>query len=112
MLENILFVCTMNQERSKTAEDMYSDDSRINVRSAGTAPYCARRISGEIIRWADYIFVMQKAHKRYIENNFSDSLDDVRILCMYIPDVYGYKDRELVSIIRSRFERYLKRIQK
>jgi len=37
--ERILFVCTANVDRSRTAEDLYRADERYEVRSAGVAPF-------------------------------------------------------------------------
>jgi len=35
--ERILFVCTANIDRSRTAEDMYREDARYEVRSASAS---------------------------------------------------------------------------
>ena len=39
--EHVLFVCTANRDRSRTAEDLYRADPRYDVRSAGVAPRAA-----------------------------------------------------------------------
>jgi protein-tyrosine-phosphatase len=35
----ILFVCTANKMRSKTAEELYKNDARFMVKSAGVADF-------------------------------------------------------------------------
>jgi protein-tyrosine-phosphatase len=42
--QRILFVCTANVDRSRTAEDLYRADPRYEVLSAGTAAFA--RTSG------------------------------------------------------------------
>jgi len=63
--ERILFVCTANVDRSRTAEDLYAKDPRYEVRSAGTAPYATTRVSRELLLWADRIFVMNESEDRH-----------------------------------------------
>jgi predicted protein tyrosine phosphatase len=58
MAERILFVCTANRDRSRTAEDLYREDPRYEVRSAGTAPFATTPIDPDLLRWADRVFVM------------------------------------------------------
>ena len=56
--ERILFVCTANVDRSRTAEDLYRQDPRYEVLSAGTASYAATPVTRELLQWADRVFVM------------------------------------------------------
>ena len=46
---NVLFVCSRNQWRSPTAEQVWRRHPRVNARSAGTSG-SARRVVGEIGR--------------------------------------------------------------
>ncbi len=63
--ERILFVCTANIDRSRTAEDLYRGDPRYEVRSAGTAPYATNPLDRELVQWADRIFVMCEREDRH-----------------------------------------------
>src|SRR5207245_3140135 len=63
--ERILFVCTANVDRSRTAEDLYRDDPRYEVRSAGTAPFATTPLTRELLQWADRVFVMCERHDRH-----------------------------------------------
>jgi protein-tyrosine phosphatase len=56
--ERILFVCTGNIDRSRTAEDLYRHDPRYEVLSAGTASFAATPVTRELLLWADRVFVM------------------------------------------------------
>jgi len=53
--ERILFVCTANQDRSPTAERLYREDPRYEVRSAGVAPFANTRLTLDLLLWADGI---------------------------------------------------------
>ena len=73
--EKILFICTANVDRSRTAEDLYKDDPRYEVRSAGTAPFAHNPVDRELLRWADRIFVMcerEDAHQSLLRFRFPD----------------------------------------
>ena len=63
--EHILFVCTANIDRSRTAEDLYRDDPRFEVRSAGTAPFATTPLTRELLEWADRVFVMSEKEDRH-----------------------------------------------
>jgi predicted protein tyrosine phosphatase len=58
MAERILFLCTANRDRSPTAEALYRDDPRYEVRSAGLAPFATVPVDVELLLWADRVFVM------------------------------------------------------
>jgi predicted protein tyrosine phosphatase len=75
MRERILFVCTGNVDRSRTAEDLYREDPRYEVRSAGTAPFAANPVSRELLLWADRVFVMcerEDAHATQLRLRFPE----------------------------------------
>ena len=62
--QRILFVCTANVDRSRTAEDLYARDPRYEVLSAGTAAYARTPVTREILLWADRVFVMSERQER------------------------------------------------
>ncbi|HEX9187935.1 MAG TPA: protein-tyrosine-phosphatase [Vicinamibacteria bacterium] len=63
--ERILFVCTANVDRSRTAEDLYRGDERYEVRSAGVAPFATVPLTEEMLLWADRVFVMNEEEDRH-----------------------------------------------
>jgi len=63
---NILIVCGRNKKRSRTAEYIFKNDSRFNIRSAGVSPSSNRKISENDLNWADLIFVMETEHRAKI----------------------------------------------
>lgn len=99
----ILFVCAMNQWRSPTAEAMYRQDPRLEVRSAGVRAEARRRLSDADIEWADAIFVMEHQQKSRIQERFrGESLPPVIVLD--IPDDYTYLDPELQRLLHAAIE--------
>jgi protein-tyrosine phosphatase len=63
--QHILFVCTANVDRSRTAEELYRADPRYEVRSAGTAPFAVTPLSQDLLLWADKIFVLCEREDRH-----------------------------------------------
>jgi predicted protein tyrosine phosphatase len=57
---NVLFVCAMNKQRSVTAERLYRNEARLEVRSAGVRAEAKRRINEADLKWADVVFVMER----------------------------------------------------
>jgi predicted protein tyrosine phosphatase len=52
---NVLFVCSRNQWRSPTAEQVFRRHPALNVRSGGTSLNARHTVSGQDIQWADVI---------------------------------------------------------
>lgn len=97
--KNIIFVCSRNKWRSKTAETIFRDRDGWNVRSAGTSKSAEKKISLNLINWADEIFVMERKHKEIIEKRFGRIEKDITILD--IPDEYMYMNPELIDELKS-----------
>lgn len=104
---NILFVCGRNKWRSPTAVNVYKNDSRINVRSAGMSSKSNHTISGKDLEWADLAIVMESKYKSNIIVNYRDfQLPHVESLD--IPDEYNFMDDELIEMIKRGTEYLLK----
>jgi predicted protein tyrosine phosphatase len=63
--QRILFVCTANVDRSRTAEDLYGTDPRYEVLSAGTGAFARTPVTREMLLWADRVFVMSEREDRH-----------------------------------------------
>jgi predicted protein tyrosine phosphatase len=107
MKAKILFVCGRNQWRSPTAQSIYKNDPRIEVRSAGVSEKSRHQISISDMDWADLILTMENEHKSRIQKLFKGrQLPEIKSL--EIPDEYRYMDQELIELIRSATEPYIK----
>ena len=103
---NILFVCSRNQWRSKTAETIFKDTPGHHVRSAGTENAARIKVSGKLLQWAELIFVMEKKHKDRLIEKFPGTWQDKEIVILDIKDDYQYMDDELIDILRKSVEPY------
>jgi len=96
----VLFVCTLNQWRSPTAENLYRGDPRLEVRSAGVRRGARRHLGTADVSWADAILVMEADHKQWIQENFrNQKLPPIRVL--KIANNLGYMDEDLQRILRQ-----------
>lgn len=90
----------MNKQRSVTAERIYRNDARLEVRSAGVRFGAKRRVSEEDLEWADVVYVMERDHKLWITMRF-EWMDLPIIDVLDIPDHFAVMDPELQDILRS-----------
>ena len=89
----------MNKQRSVTAERLYRDDPRLEVRSAGVRADANRRVGEDDLRWADVVFAMEREHKQWLQTRFEDlALPPIEVLD--IPDDYEVMAPELQEILR------------
>ena len=101
-IRKLLFVCRFNQMRSRTAEQVFSAEKPYQVRSAGTDRFAERKVTGELILWADVIFVMEDEQEEFIKEKFPDQTRNKKIFLLDIPDNYCFMDPELVGLIKDR----------
>lgn len=106
-MANLLFVCSENRLRSPTAEAVFSDYPGINAISAGTNSDAETTVTGDLIEWADIVFVMENAHKSKITKKFKVLLKDKRLVCLDIPDNYSFMQPELVKLLEAKVARYI-----
>lgn len=106
---NLLFICSRNQWRSPTAEAVWRKKPGYNARSAGTSPKARKTVGVADIRWADYIFVMEKKHANRLRAEFTRMLDHKPIHILDIPDEYQFMDEELVAELEARVLAILER---
>lgn len=106
--ERILFVCTANVDRSRTAEDLYRRDERYEVRSAGVAPFARVRLTRDLLLWADRVFVMNERedqHRTLIRVRFPDV--DRPLVDLDVEDRWRRGHPELVTILKRRLRPHL-----
>ena len=104
---NILFVCSKNKWRSRTAETIFKNNQKHNVKSAGTENEARIKVTEKLISWADLIFVMEKKHKERLRDKFESQIDDKQIVTLDIKDDYKYMDTELIEILETSVRPYL-----
>ena len=105
---NLLFICSRNQWRSPTAEEIWRKIPGYQVKSAGTSPKAKRTVGPADIRWANLIFVMEKKHKNRLVAQFTRMLDYTPIHILDIPDEYQYMDQELIEELEEKVSAIVK----
>ena len=102
---NILFVCSANIDRSKTAEIHFATKHpEHQFKSAGTnIELCLRSgstpLSKELLHWADWVFAMEPKHQEFI-----NSLIDCDVQVLDVPDDYKFMDRRLIDILEKKVD--------
>lgn len=104
---NILFVCSRNKWRSRTAETIFKNSQDHFVKSAGTENEARIKVTEKLVSWADLIFVMEKKHKIRLADKFGSLLDGKEIITLDIQDDYEYMDPELIEILKTSVSPYL-----
>jgi predicted protein tyrosine phosphatase len=97
-----LFVCGRNRRRSPTAEVLFAGMDGIEVSSAGTSPEAECPVSGDLLEWADEIFVMDKKQQRQLRERYAGMLKDKRLVCLNIADKYEFMQPELQVVLRAK----------
>lgn len=101
-MTKVLFLCSKNKLRSPTAEAVFSDVEEWDVYSAGISSDAEIHVSLEDVVWADYIFVMEKSHKKKLSNQFGSVINEQLVISLDIPDNYQYMDKELIKIFKEK----------
>lgn len=111
MSKNILFVCSANKQRSKTAEDYFSIIyPEYNFTSAGTNLNLCKKegtnpLTIELLQQADLVFVMEARHKKTIKESLKCRWGK-EIIVLSIPDLYKYYQKELIELLQNKMKPY------
>jgi predicted protein tyrosine phosphatase len=106
-MKRFLFICSRNQLRSPTAEQLFSTHPGLEVASAGTSPDAVTPLSAEAVEWADTIFVMEKSHRSRLTRRFRKHLNGKRVICLDIPDEYDFMAPRLIALLHTKLARFL-----
>ena len=101
---HVLFVCSRNQWRSPTAEQVWKNHPGLMVRSAGVSKAARRRLTVADLRWADLILVMEEKHKSRIRAEYRDEVRYKQIHVLDIPDDYTFMQPELFEVLKLKVE--------
>lgn len=104
---NLLFVCSRNEWRSKTAETIFKNNNLHQVKSAGTSKKARIKLNQQMIDWADLVFLMEHKHKNIMKQNFIVDKMKEEIIVLDIPDNYQYMDEELIGKLKVGVNQYL-----
>jgi predicted protein tyrosine phosphatase len=111
--KKILFICSYNVSRSRTAEDLFVNSEKYEARSAGLEYHQEGKkiVDQESINWADIIVAMNEtvgSHEhppcRHLSRLKAKGFDlrNKEIAIFDIPDIYGRGDLQLIKILKSK----------
>lgn len=103
----LLFICSRNKWRSRTAEEMFRGFSDYDVKSAGTEPGARIRVTAGLLGWADVIFVMERKHADYLQRRFAEAISGKPLHCLHVPDDFEFMDPELIDTLKSSLSPYV-----
>lgn len=103
----ILFVCSRNRWRSRTAETIFRNLQNHVIKSAGTEKDARIRVTEKLLNWADLIFVMEKRHKQRLNEKFETIIKEKEIVVLDIEDNYQYMDAELIETLKLSVTPYI-----
>ena len=107
MVRRVLFICSRNQLRSPTAEQVFSNCPGIEVASAGLDLKCKEPVTPELMAWADVIFVMERNHRDKLLKQFRANIKNQKIVVLGITDDYEFMDSRLVRLFETVVPRHL-----
>ena len=107
---NLLFVCSENRLRSPTGEEVFSEYEGIDAIGCGTNNDAETTVSGDLVEWANIVFVMERSHRNKVSKKFKEQLKGKKLVCLDIPDNYERMDPVLVRILTTKVMRHLPNI--
>ncbi|MDP3847843.1 MAG: phosphotyrosine protein phosphatase [Pseudomonas sp.] len=107
MTLKVLFVCSKNQWRSPTAEQIFADYPTIECTSAGLSHDAQNPLTAELVAWANLIFVMEPKHTVKLRAKYRAQLTSARVICLNIADNYTFMDPALVLLLETKVLRFL-----
>lgn len=122
-MKKILFVCSANRLRSRTAYEHFTEKlkethivdscgmNRFYVRDTVKLHWpLAKEFTKDLYREADYIFCMENEHAVDIMRRNKDGnwgLDLSKLFVLGIDDIYEYNDPKLIAILDAKVPEYL-----
>ncbi len=97
----VLFICSQNKLRSRTAETLFEGRPGFDVRSAGTSLDARVVLDAKLIQWADRIVCMDREHRSHVRKKFGSIVEHRVLQCWGIPDEYDYMQPELVDLLEE-----------
>jgi len=109
IIKKILFICSANKDRSRTAEDHFQEVFPEQVfESAGTNQVICDQegttyMSKELLDAATHIFVMETKHQQAITKKFGNAFFQ-KISVLHIKDHFQYGSKELIHILEQKVQ--------
>jgi predicted protein tyrosine phosphatase len=107
-VRRVLFICSQNKLRSPTAEQVFSTWPGLEVASAGLNHDAVTPLTGELLEWAEIVFVMERPHRAKLSKSFRRHLKNQRVITLGIPDDFAYMEQALIDALIAKAGPFLK----
>lgn len=107
LAQRVLFLCSLNRNRSPTAQKVFEMVPGIEVRSGGLDWGSAREATPDDLVWTDIIFIMERRHRTMLGRKFGPALRGKNVVMLDIPDRFDPMQRELVELLLCRVPQFL-----
>lgn len=102
-MKKVLCVCSAGLLRSPTIAWVLSNKG-YNTRAVGMHDYALAQIDEVFITWADKVVCVDEGHAEEIRRKYALILDEKDIDVLHIPDIYGFRNPELVKIVEEKLK--------
>ena len=99
---NLLFICNQNQNRSKTAQEIFKN--KFKTKSAGL--FNKKPVTSKEITWANTVVVMEDEQVDEIVKRFPKQYMQKRVFSLDVPDIYHYQEPKLIKILQAKMKEY------
>ncbi len=110
---NLLFVCDLGLNRSRTAADFFSENYNADYMGI-YSPFISNSDIENKLNWADLVFVMEETHETTIKDRFSRIYEEKgdKIFNLNIPDIYLRNQGDLKEILQEKINKVLLNYEK
>ena len=110
--KRVLCICSAGLLRSPTAAWVLSQEPyNYNTRAAGLTPeFALIPVDEVLLMWADEIVCMSRKQAVEIRNLLGD--EERPVVVLELPDNFGYRDPELIRMIREAYDTHLQKLSK
>ncbi|GEP00969.1 protein-tyrosine-phosphatase [Methylobacterium haplocladii] len=89
-------------------QSSFSQWERLEVASAGVSADADEPVTAEHLEWADIVFVMERSHRRKLQQRFGTALKNARLTCLGIPDNFALTEPGLVRLLEAKVTPHLR----
>jgi predicted protein tyrosine phosphatase len=104
--KKVLCVCTAGMLRSPTiAHTLSAEPYNFNTRCAGTNDRLAVvELTDRLLLWADEVVCADTEHAQVVTKRLGKLGLDTRVVNLRLPDIYDYRDPELVESVKTGYD--------
>ena len=102
--KRVLTICSAGLLRSPTIAWYIQSVSDYNCRAAGMHDYALVPVDEVLVEWADLIICADQDKYNLLLSTYPEFVQNKKVLNFNIPDIFEYKNPELIEIIKVQCE--------